>query len=114
MAESLIKTDRYKAGDTYTFSTYMVSGIITLNSTQIIFEMTVPKSFNGVSSMTFTEISVRTINGRINVSQSDIATTTFTVHGANQFRVVITLNNAINVATNTPMGAQIGGTITFS
>lgn len=106
--------DIYKTGDTYTFSEYIVSGYVTGSSKQIALSFYLPKEFNGISNVTFTEFYMRTISGRIDVDLTNITSITISPKNNHYIRLIIYLNTALNVATNTPMGAQVSGVITFS
>lgn len=114
MATSVIKVDRFESGDTYTFSDYIVGGYVTGSSKQIAFGIYMPKQYNAISSVTFTYIQMRTISGRIDVDASDISSVTISPKGNYYIRFIVNLDTALSVTTNTPMGAQISGTITFS
>lgn len=106
--------DVYRTGDTLQIEETVISGFITSSSKVLAFSYQLPKACSGVASLALTTISTRTIAGRINVDVSTITNTAVEVRANNSLRILVTVSNALSVASNTPFSADIEGVITFA
>lgn len=112
MATSVIRSDYYQTGETYTIRGYL-SGYITGGSVNVSFNIFLPKMARGISSVTITTAELRTVSGRINLDVTKISDIAYRI-SENSVGITLTMSEALSVTTNTPFSGNIYGTITFS
>ena len=102
----------YESGTTYTIDEYL-GGYIADSSKSINFTLSMAKWMNG-ASITLSTLHLRTVDGRINVDLVNNLSSVSVLIRENTLKVQVMLTTAIAATTNTPVGINVVGTVTFS